>query len=679
MRTVVQGPDKGKPFPSNTRSERAIIGIILFVPDRMKQSVEHDLVPEDFQAAPHSSIYEAMFALYCDGQEISVQSVYARMSAMSTAARLEPYGREAYLIELQNDCGSPDGLADHIHAVKRAANERNQALIRDELQHAELATEKRRELGSKLDSLSAEHDALLSAAAGWLGDPGPPLPFGDLRPPAWPDGVLPSPLMEYVDAVSESVQVPRDLAGMLALGCMSTCWAGKVRAVVPDTGYGEELCLYVVAAADVGERKSSTYAKFETPIRQYEAERRQELAPLHSAYLAEREGIETELKSAIARRKSGNARSDDYQDACDSARRLRLELDSLRSPPCAEFLTQDCTPEGLARLMSLTGGFACLMNPEGGGIFDILAGRYSEIPNLDVFLKSYDAERLVIHRAAKERDIPPIERPCLTFVVTTQPATLRRLASRQELDERGLVARMLFAISADSRVGYRQASKPAIPAQLTVAYADALLRALRVIRPETPHALVFGPDAVAEYTALFDRIEPRLRANGDLQPMRGWACKLVGKIVRIAALIHLIQHGTDAAPWAIPLNGDAFRRAALLADYLIGHAYLAFSLMRQPAHLEGARKLLASLAHEKKQKFTTRDAQRLIAHNRSKSDVRPALELLSLHNYIARIPGRRVDSEAWMVNPRHVETWSGQSAACAGNSGHSGHFNDSRR
>ena len=197
--------------------------------------------------------------------------------------------------------------------------------------------------------------------------------------------------------------------------------------------------------------------------------------------------------------------------------------------------------------MSMTGGFACLMNPEGGGIFDIMAGRYSEIPNLDVFLKSYDGERLVIHRAAKERDLPPIERPSLAFVVTTQPATLRRLASRQELDERGLVARMLFAIVVDSRVGYRQASKPAIPGELIESYTNTLLRALRVSRPEVPHSLVFGRDAVAEYEALFERIEPRLRQTGDLHPMRGWGCKLVGKIVRIAALIHLIERGADLA------------------------------------------------------------------------------------------------------------------------------------
>lgn len=110
-------------------SEKAIIGIILLFPDRMAQAVDRDLVPEDFQAAHHAPIYDAMLALHCDGEGICFQSVYARMSALRTAQILEPYEREAYLVQLQNDCGTPAGLADHIHAVKRAANERSQALV----------------------------------------------------------------------------------------------------------------------------------------------------------------------------------------------------------------------------------------------------------------------------------------------------------------------------------------------------------------------------------------------------------------------------------------------------------------------------------------------------------------------------------------------------------------------
>ena len=64
---------------------------------------------------------------------------------------------------------------------------------------------------------------------------------------------------------------------MVALGLMSSCWAGKVRAGV-TAQYREELSLYGVAVSDVGERKSACFAMFERPARIYEAERSTELA-----------------------------------------------------------------------------------------------------------------------------------------------------------------------------------------------------------------------------------------------------------------------------------------------------------------------------------------------------------------------------------------------------------------
>ncbi len=36
---------------------------------------------------------------------------------------------------------------------------------------------------------------------------------------------------------------------------------------------------------------------------------------------------------------------------------------------------------------------------------------------------------------------------------------------------------------------------------------------------------------------------------------------------------------------------------------------------------------------------------------------RSALDVLEGHNYLRKIPSRRRDSEAWMVNPLEVRTW----------------------
>ncbi len=79
--------------------------------------------------------------------------------------------------------------------------------------------------------------------------------------------------------------------------------------------------------------------------------------------------------------------------------------------------------------------------------------------------------------------------------------------------------------------------------------------------------------------------------------------------------------------------------------------------MRQSPHIERARKLLSGLAQEHKALFTLRDAHRIINRNTDAESIRPVLELLAAHNYIARTEGRRRDSERWQVNPRAVRSW----------------------
>lgn len=647
----------GPPDPGKTHEiERALLGILLLSPRQIQSAIQRGLDPRHFAAPPHEAIFEALRALDRDDEAVTPTSVYARMAAQESAVRLDALEREAYLVGLQNECNRPEGLPDLITAVLCAANEREQQHLRETLTRSDLPTDRRDDLRERLASLSTERDGLLTAAEGWQGDPSPPIPLDEGSVPEWPAGVLPSPIGEYVEAVAESIQVPRDLAAMVALGLLSSCWAGKVRAAV-TAQYREELSLYGVAVSDVGERKSACFAMFERPARIYEAERRTALAPLRSDYAADRAGLEAELDTALRDRKKFRSGSPEYEDAKERARTLRRQLDELRPPPRAEFIAQDCTAEGLARLLSETGGFAALLSPEGGGIFENMAGRYSDAPNLDVFLKGYDGERLVIHRAAREREPPPIERPALVMAVTTQPATLRTLVANQALDDRGLVARMLFALPGRSLVGYREAWRPAVSPSLCDEYDRVMLAAYRAERPEQPHELGFSVEALAAYRELYDGHEKRLRPDGDLTVIRGWANKLVGKIVRIAAVFHLMEHVGHAAPWALPVSGATFQRAARLADYLSAHALRAFDVMRSSPNLDPARRLRDALQRTNLRRFTTREAQRLIAKNGNKAQLLPVLDVLRAHNFIARTTGRRRDSEAWTVNPRWSRTW----------------------
>lgn len=659
MQKLPSGSDRTNLFQTEN-AEKAVLGFILYSPRFMREAIERNLQPDDFVVPHHEAIFAALLSLHGEGQlgagegPIDVSAVYARMQVHETAVRLALHGHEAYLCGLQND-HTAGSIADHIHVVKRAAIRRNAAKVREKLDGPGLEPDRRGGLEERLRELRAEEDALLLGAGGWPGEPGPPIPLDDANVPPWPDDALPPTVAAYVDAVANFVQVPRDLPAMVVLGAMGACFARKVR-VVPFEGYSEALCIYAVAAADVSERKSAAYDAITFPIRDYEADHRQEQAPAWSNYHADRAVLDEKLRFAIQKAKKPIADGDAAGGADETVRSLRRELDSLKKPPRADFLTQDCTAEGLARLMSETGGHAFLMSPEGGGIFDLFIGRYDRLPNLDVYLKAYGGEPIVVTRANREREIAPIAHPSLCMAITTQPKTLRRLADKDELGDRGLLARMIYAIPSDSRVGFRPPMGRPIPPAVRAAYERAMMSALRIEWPSEPHVLTFSDSALAAYRELASAIESRLRPDGDLRDLRGWAGKLTGKIVRIAALFHLMEQVDEREPWTVPLSGEAFQRAARLTEYLIAHARRAFGVMKQSPRMESAHKLLARLMSDRQQTFTTRQAQRIL-HSGTADDVRPTLELLAVHGQIAKVTGQRRDSERWIVHPATAKSW----------------------
>lgn len=658
--TLSLSSDRSNAEGAAVLAERGVLSIVLFDAARFDEVLRLGLTDEHFADHRHEAIFRALAALRDEGKLASsgpvcdVEVVYAKLCALDLAVRLNDRGGVQCLRELQADA-TPQSLGDNVAAVRLAHNKRQIRTVDEHIEQDGPDGTARAVLAERRQSLQDERTAILSMAEGW---PAPqPLPEAVAVPP-WPDDALPPPIAAFVDAVAQSVQVPHDLPGMVALGVMSACFAGKVR-VRPFGDYCESLSVYAVAAADVGERKSAIYSLMEAPLRAYQQKRREELAPLWSDYEADRSMLDAKIGHAIARHKGKR----DAGEGEAEVRELRRKRDALAKPPRADFITSDTTSEGLARLMSESGGHACLMSPEGGGIFDQLVGRYDKMPNLDVFLKAYDAESIAVCRSNREREYTPIAMPALVMVVTTQPATLQRLDSKPELRERGLLARMSYAVPGRSLIGYRNAIGPQIPPPMRDAYDDLISWALRIERPEVPHELTFGPEALEAYQALHADIEAQLRPDGALRDLQGWGNKLMGKLVRLAALFHLMSRPDDREPWRVPMSASAFNRAARLAPYLTAHALRAFGLMHESREQRSARKLMAQLARDRKAEFLTREAHRIIAKNGTAEHPRRVLDLLEGYGQIFRLSSRRCDSERWAVHPATVAGWKNDTAS----------------
>lgn len=75
---------------------------------------------------------------------------------------------------------------------------------------------------------------------------------------------------------------------------------------------------------------------------------------------------------------------------------LAQTADTLTVPAEPVLLADDSTPETVTSLMAEQGGRLSVMSAEGG-IFDIIAGRYSGAPNMEVFLKGHARDRLRVN------------------------------------------------------------------------------------------------------------------------------------------------------------------------------------------------------------------------------------------------------------------------------------------
>ena len=109
-------------------------------------------------------------------------------------------------------------------------------------------------------------------------------------------------------------------------------------------------------------------------------------------------------------------------------------------PAAPQLLAGDATPEALTSLLAEQGGDRDVLAPEGGGVFDVLGGRYSQEKklNFDVYLSGYDEEALRVNRQGRA---VRVLRPRITAVLTVQPDVIRGLAVHKEFEGRGFLGR----------------------------------------------------------------------------------------------------------------------------------------------------------------------------------------------------------------------------------------------
>ncbi|MFE1081743.1 YfjI family protein [Nocardiopsis alba] len=469
--------------------------------------------------------------------------------------------------------------------------------------------------------------------------------------PPFPAHCLPDWVAAFVEAIAEETQTPVDAAGCVALAALSTAAGGRAIVQVRGT-YTEPVNLFTVVALPPASRKSAVFKALTSPILKVEAELTERIKP---------QIVEAELAQSIAagvadKAKSKAIGSKGAPDALADASDAVAAIEDIEVPVLPQLVADDVTPERAASILCDQGGRLAVLSAEGG-IFQILAGRYSGAPNFDLFLKGHAGDMLRVDRRDRTEHV---ESAILTLGLAVQPDVIREIATGPGFRGKGLLGRFLYSLP-ESNIGSRNVDPDPVPEDVAATYEERLTRMVVHLFDWTdPIRLQLSPEADELRLDYARRLEPRLHPRtGDLGHMSDWAGKSVGAIVRIAALLHLADNPTDG--YRLPIAGDTMAAAIRIGEYFTRHAEAAFDHMGADPEVERARLLLGWIERKQVSRFTVREAFRGLPRSafRKASDVRPALETLEGYGWIAAEPppprnpnGGRTPSPAYQVHPQ---------------------------
>jgi len=310
-------------------------------------------------------------------------------------------------------------------------------------------------------------------------------------------------------------------------------------------------------------------------------------------------------------------------------------------------------------LLSEQGERIAVVSEEAGSLFAQVGGRYSKNGDvdLDLWLKGYDAGPTRVGRISRNQVW--LEHPSITAIVTPQPSVLEGLAEHPEFRGRGFIARWLFVLP-QSLVGKRAyRNRPISPAA-----RDSYVGAIKKLADlpvsgmaEMPLVHLEG-DALDLWAKFHDRIEADQAEGKRLDHMRDWASKLSGKVARIAACFHLLEHRDRAAPWELPISSETVAAAWALGEFFLEHALAVHAIMGANPDVARARRICDWIRQNRLERFSRRDCHQAHKSMGEAVEFDRWLTILEDRGFIRKLPpkpsgpkGGRPPTPVWEVNP----------------------------
>lgn len=499
-----------------------------------------------------------------------------------------------------------------------------------------------------------------------------PTPIGSESLPVFPVGVLPPVLRRFAVGVSDSVGTAPDLPGVLLLSAVAAA-AQKRVAVRAKLDHVEPLTLWTVSIAPPGSRKSPIMARIRKPFAAHEAAlntaRTPEIERSESEERVARKRLERAENDAAKRRGSSSPQNSlpaEGAEPVDELQEARDALKSLDPVRPVRLLADDATPEALVVLLSENGGRLAVLDPEGT-VFGHMSGRYTQNPNIEVFLKSWGGEDFTSDRAGRDRRSVSVRRPGLTLGVAVQPSVIAALRGKKELVGVGALARCLFSFADDAEAADSYDTPP-VPPGVEEEYR-ALIDDLLAIPASLdyddgeplPHFIGMDGQARAAFSAFYSEVRAEIHAEGE-GLFAEWLAKCHGQALRIAGVLHMARHGKAGAEK--PIDAETMEASFEIARYFMAHARAALARIREGEEVEDARRILAWVKRNRKAAqnpdgLPTGELRRQIRGIGTQEEMEAALRVLVSYGYAREIapeekpegtPGRKPGSR-WQFHP----------------------------
>ncbi|RLL47828.1 DUF3987 domain-containing protein [Oceanobacillus piezotolerans] len=409
-----------------------------------------------------------------------------------------------------------------------------------------------------------------------------PIGFDEEKLPEFNISIFPDWLRDYVEAVSESVQVAQDAPAMACISLLSSILSRKF-VIKPNNDWTEVLTIFSAVAMASSERKSPSHDKIVKPLFNYERNRSEELQDTiteQRTWLKAQEKRLNEQYSKYGKKKEDAVLKDIHA--------IEKEISNTVIITNPRLVTSDATPEALASLMHKNNEKIAVLSAEGKEVFDMIAGRYSANgqPNMDLYLKGYTGESTSIDR--KGGDPILLENPCMTVGLFVQPSVIKGIG--KEFQNRGLTARFLFSFPR-KMAGNRNMEPETIPEEIKNTFESVVEKMLRF---ESKNEVLTLEEEAGQLFLYNRYTTEELYKDDDLsESFKSWIGKLDGNLIRLAGLFHIAEHapnGMESIPKKIGVK--SVRAAMDLKEYFIEHAKKAYGVMGVSEDDENAKYVL---------------------------------------------------------------------------------------